>query len=446
MTPDILANEKNFLGCLLRSPHEFWKTNDTVSAEMFTQAHHRDIFTAVRDLSESGRQVTTPALLARLPEEFDDFGPAIGVIAALKENASEAGSSIDYSHVIAEQSANKRMRELSKWLDKELGKHRSPEDLASEAVLRFQEIMATASPVRPILLSDATANVLANVKPDTPEASRPGYTTGLAGLDAMTGKLMGGDLIAIMAALGEGKSALLTQIGKHIAQWGPVLACHNEMSVEQNATRAIAGEADMTVRDVREGAFDFAGYERALQAQARLKGLPYHIYFKPRMYLREIKMRALEMKRTVGLCALTVDGSKRLRVDGKFYDAWERKEATTGQLKELALDLNVPLLVAMHRTRKARRSEDPVPHLDDAEFPSIEQDADMVLGVWQEAAWLHMNKPNPKAGGEAMEEWEHKVRRARGIGKMIALKVRSSNPFETREFKWNGPATRFEDL
>jgi hypothetical protein len=76
----------------------------------------------------------------------------------------------------------------------------------------------------------------------------------------------------------------------------------------------------------------------------------------------------------------------------------------------------------------------------------LETDADLVLGVFREESWLMMNKPNQKAGGEAWDEWEGKVRRAKGIGKIIALKVRSGQPFQTREFRWNGAATRFEDL
>ena len=58
----------------------------------------------------------------------------------------------------------------------------------------------------------------------------------------------------------------------------------------------------------------------------------------------------------------------------------------------------------------------------------------------------HADRLSAKAGGEAWDEWEGKVRRAKGAAKIIALKVRSGQPFETREFRWNGPATSFEDL
>jgi hypothetical protein len=36
MIADITANERAFIGCLLRSPHEFWQVNDVVTADCLT--------------------------------------------------------------------------------------------------------------------------------------------------------------------------------------------------------------------------------------------------------------------------------------------------------------------------------------------------------------------------------------------------------------------------
>jgi replicative DNA helicase len=444
---DIIANEKNFLGCLLRSPHDFWAVNGMVTADMFTSVPFRDIYSKIGDLLESGRQITSVALQAFLPKEYDPGGPTVAILATLKENAIDAGSAVDYAPFIAEQTARKRLGALSEWLRQEISKgDNSPEDVAADAAMRLQEIMATASPIKPVKLSEATARVLTASNVARERDVLPGFTTGLSGLDEMIGLLMGGDLIFVIGALGEGKSGLLTQIGHHIARSAPVLAAHNEMSLEQNATRAVASAAGMSVRQVREGAFDFSGYETIKEAQVGLEKLKYDLYINPKMTLRAIKSRALHMLRTTGLGAITVDAFKRLRTETKHRDKWDRYEELTGGLKEMAIELNVPILVAAQRTRTARRRDDPIPQLDDADAPTIETDSDICLGVWREESWLMMNKPNAKAGGEAWEEWEHKIRKARGIGKMIALKVRSGSPFEQREFKWNGPQTRFEDL
>lgn len=447
MIHDPTANERAFLGCLLRSPHEFWACNDVVTADMMAVPHHRDIFTAIRDLSERGRQVTITALQTNLQEEYEELGPTIALLMALRESAVEAGSATDYAPFLAERSAKKRLDALADWLKKEARKTDSTaEDISAESAMRLQAIMATATPLKPVKLSEITKRVVTFSTKARDEDVMPGHGTGLSALDEMTGLLMGGDFVGIIGALGDGKSALLAQVGKHISRYSPVLNCNNEMSEEQNGTRFIAGESGMSVRMVREGAYDFTGADAVKGAQERIEKLNYHLYTDPRMTVRGIRVRALQMKQTTGLGAITIDGLKRLRTETKHRDRWDRLEEITGDLKAMAIELNVPILLAVQRTRMARRREDPIPHLDDADAPTLETDSDVVLGVFREESWLMMNKPNPKAGGEAHDEWEGKIRRAKGHAKIIALKVRSGQPFETREFKWNGPATRFEDL
>jgi replicative DNA helicase len=447
MIADVTVNERAFIGCLLRSPHEFWAVNDVVTADCLQVQHHRDIFTAVRDLSERGRQVTITALQSVLPEEYDDAGPTVGILMSLKASAEEAGSATDYAPFLAERAARKFLGGLTRWLNKEIEKgERTAEEIAADAATKLQGIMATAAPVKPVRLSDATRRVVTFSDRAREREIMPGFTTGITGLDEMTGLLMGGDFIGVIGALGDGKSALLAQIGKHIARTAPVLSCHNEMSEEQNATRAVAGESGMSVREIREGAYDFVGADAVREAQKRIETLQYHLYTDPRMTVRGIRVRAFQMKQTTGLGAITIDGLKRLRSETKHRDRWDRLEEITGELKAMAIELSVPVLLAVQRTRTARRRDDPIPQLDDADAPTLETDADMVLGVWREESWLMMNKPNPKAGGEAWDEWEGKMRRAKNVAKIIALKVRSGKPFEQREFRWNGPATRLEDL
>jgi replicative DNA helicase len=447
MIHDSLANERNFIGCLLRSPHELWQVSDVVTADAITIPHHRDIFTAIRDLSERGRQVTITSLQAALPEEYDEVGPTIAILMALKESATEAGSATDYAPFLAERSAQKRLGALSDWIKKEASKgERGAEEIASEAATRLQGIMACATPLKPVKISEITKRVVtfSNKARETDEM--PGFSTGLNGLDEMTGLLMAGDFIGVIGALGDGKSALLAQIGKHIAQRAPVLNCQNEMAEEQNATRLLASESGLSVREIREGAYDFTGADAVKDAQKRIETLNYHLYTDPRMTVRGIRVRALQMKQTIGLGAILIDGLKRLRTENKHRDRWDRLEEITGDLKAMAIELKVPVLLAVQRTRTARRREDPIPQLDDADAPTLETDADMVLGVFREESWLMMNKPNPKAGGEAWDAWEGKVRNAKGRAKIIALKVRSGQPFEQREFKWIGAKTQFEDL
>lgn len=448
MTRDITTNEKIFVGCLLRSPHEFLEVRETVTSDMFQINHLRMIYSAMTELSlVTGRKINLTTLGAALPEEFEEVGPTIGVLMSLRENAMEAGSATEYAPFVAERAGLKNLNGLSEWIKKETGRgERSAEEISTEAAARLQAIMANTMPLRPVKLGVVTERVATFSEKARKTDVMPGFSTGLSALDEMTGLLMGGDFIGIIGALGDGKSALLAQVGKHISRHAPVLNCNNEMSEEQNGTRFIAGESGMSVRQVREGAYDFTGADAVKGAQERLEKLNYFLYTDPRMTVRAIRVRALQMKQTTGLGCITIDGLKRLRTDTRTKDRWDRLEEITGDLKAMAIELNVPVLLAVQRTRTARRRDDPIPQLDDADAPTLETDSDVVLGVFREHSWLMMNKPNPKAGGEAWDEWEGKVRRSKDAAKIIALKVRSGQPFETREFRWNGPATRFEDL
>jgi hypothetical protein len=57
---DVPALMPTSSAALLRSPHEIWQINDVVTADAITIAHHRDIFTAIRDLSERGGLSRSP--------------------------------------------------------------------------------------------------------------------------------------------------------------------------------------------------------------------------------------------------------------------------------------------------------------------------------------------------------------------------------------------------
>src|SRR3569833_1601874 len=102
MNPDILTNEKAFIGALLRSPETYWEAKTFVRGEMLVAPEHRTIFNADEVLQESGRRVTRSTLEACLPAEYGDGLPFVPLVAVLKENASDAVSALDYAEPIRE--------------------------------------------------------------------------------------------------------------------------------------------------------------------------------------------------------------------------------------------------------------------------------------------------------------------------------------------------------
>jgi replicative DNA helicase len=441
-----LKAEEAFIGCLLRAGHDYFQVADLVQPSHMSSPLLRDIYIAIREVCEANRPLSMTALQAKLPEEFEGQ-PIIAHLTVLKANAEDAGSARDYAEAIAEAASRRQLITLAESLIKAAKSgERSAVDVASEAEAALLDVLQLAAPRRPKRLSEIAEQVTAASRLAQEREIMPGFTTGLPSLDEMVGLIMGGDFVVVLGSQGDGKSALLTQVGIHIAQARPVLSFHNEMGEEQIGARQIAAAAGMSVREVREGAFDMSGWEAVKDARRRLAGPEYWVMAEPKLTVRQIRHHALTMKRTIGLGAVTIDQLTHIRSDTKHRDRFDRLAEITSDLKQLAMELACPVILAAQRTRTAQRREDPTPQIDDADAPSIERDADSVMAIWRMENWLRRNKPPQKAGGEAMESWEHKVRNARGIAEIITLKVRSGQAYEQRQFKWDGAATTVREL
>jgi len=443
---DSTVNERNFIGCLLRSAHEFWAVNDTVTSDMFAISHHRQIFEAIRDLSERGKQVTITALQANLPEEFDEIGPAIGVLMALKESAAEAGSATDYAPFLAERSALKRLDALSIWLHKETGKNdRAAEDISAEASLRLHAIMAVASPMRPKPIGEIAGLVARHANSAQMGEVVSGLNTGISSLDEILGLMLGADLGAVIASQGDGKSALAAQIGIHAARSGrPVMFVQMEMSDEQMAARELAAVSGISVNQIHEGAFDAFQWEEIVRAEKELRTMPFHIIDAEEMTVRQIKAQALGMQRTIGLSLVIIDQLDKVKAEGKPRDRFERMAEITRDLKKLAKFLKVPVIVLAQRTRGAQRRDDPTPDVLDADAPSLERDCDWIIGLWQRKNWLRRNKPDGRSEADTAK-WESEMFKCKNQAEVICLKRRRGKAFEQRTLKFHGATMRFQE-
>jgi replicative DNA helicase len=446
MIPDMSATERAFIGCLLRSPHDVWHVNDMVTADCLAVESHRDIYTAIRDLSERGRVVTTTALQASLPEEYEG-NPTIAIIMALKASAEEDGSATDYAPMLAERSALKRLQSLAKWITTQTGKNdRSADDISAEAAQHLQAITSTASPLRPKSIGEVAESVLKAANSAHQGELLSGTDTGIGPLDEILGLMLGGDLGAIIASQADGKTALATQIASHAARAGrPVLYVQMEMSQEQMAAREIAALSGVSVSAVHEGSFDAFEWDQIVAAGKTLNQMPLHILDAEEMSVRQIKAMGMAMKHKGGLSLVVIDQLDKIRAEGKHRDRFERMAEITRDLKRMAKALKVPVILLAQRTRGAQRRDDPTPDILDADAPSLERDSDWCLALWQKANWLRRNKPDQRGGEEALTKWQSELHRCQGLAEVICLKRRRGKAFQQRALTFDGATMRFSE-
>jgi replicative DNA helicase len=212
----------------------------------------------------------------------------------------------------------------------------------------------------------------------------PGVPTGLIELDKILGGYMGGDLTYVAARPGEGKTGyLITAFRAALAVQKHPAFFSLEMGDLSIGQRLIAQQFNMDTYKIRRGRVD--DWEAFRNATEWLNELErddcYHINEKPGVNTAYIHTVCKRLKSRGLLDIVFVDYVQLMSAKGE--NRHQQISLISRGLKELALDLNVPVVSAAQLRRDAEQKQ---PKLSDLkESGSLEQDADVVIFIWRES-------------------------------------------------------------
>ena len=288
-----------------------------------------------------------------------------------------------------------------------------------------------------------------------------GYTTGLESLNTKMGGLHKSDLIVAAGRPGMGKSALGTNMAvaaarrfvRDIAEGlepsesagAPAVIFSLEMSADQLATRILAEESGITSENLRTGRISQQEFRELARAAAELEGLPLYIDDTPALTIAALRTRARRLKRQKGIGLVVVDYLQLLQGSGRNSNdnrVQEISEISRG-LKQLAKELDVPVIALSQLSRAVEQREDKRPQLSDLrESGSIEQDADIVLFIYREDYYLAAKQPPEDHPDFA--EWQEQMGSAYGRAEVIVAKQRHGATGKVH-LKFDSRITKFSD-
>ena len=211
---------------------------------------------------------------------------------------------------------------------------------------------------------------------------RLGIPTGFRELDRVTLGWQAPDLIVIAARPGQGKTALGLDVGREAARNGlKVFFCSLEMSVEQLTMRLLSRETGIDSRSLRLGRFNQDQWGLITAAAGQITELDITIDDTAAISELELARRVRREKP-----ALLVVDYLQLMQSGR---RGERRDLEIGNitagLKAIAKELHVPVILLSQLNREAEKRANPRPKLSDLrESGAIEQDADLVLGIYRD--------------------------------------------------------------
>jgi replicative DNA helicase len=267
----------------------------------------------------------------------------------------------------------------------------------------------------------------------------PGTPTGLPNLDyAIQGGIKPSQLVVIAGSTGGGKTSLATQIALLSAQWagreqtrGWVLFFSLEMSASELVIRMVSQVVPITDGYRPPEGFSRRDRTRVREGLTKMRALPMRIEV-PRTGT-VIGIRGSIERHTVehGKPALVVIDHIGLLKEPKVRGGrTEEVGMITRGLKEMAMQLDIPVIALAQLNREVGKREDHRPQLSDLrESGSIEQDANIVMLVHRPSYFL---APEQRA-----------IEEARGAEAWVYIAKNRSGPTAEVKFEWVGPRYLF---
>ena len=256
-----------------------------------------------------------------------------------------------------------------------------------------------------------------------------GVPTGLIDLDKMLGGLQKSDLIVVAARPGVGKTSLELNIALAAAHrfHQRTLVFSLEMSYEQVTERLVAQTSEINSQSLRFGQLTDADWPSLVQATSTLGEVPVWIDDTAGLSVGQVRAKARRFQAEHGLDLIVIDYLQLMTSERRSENRNQEISAISQGLKNLARELNVPVLVASQLSRAVEQRTDKRPMLSDLrDSGAIEQDSDVIIFIYREDVY------NP-------ESERH------NIAELIVAKQRKG-PTGTVEAYWDRCHTRFQNV
>lgn len=176
----------------------------------------------------------------------------------------------------------------------------------------------------------------------------------------------------------------------NVARFGGRVAIFTmEMGVEQMTQRMMAMETGINVQKLRLARLNPQEAARFTEAVGRISG--HHIFIddSPAISPMEMRTKCRRLKHEYGLDLVIVDYMQLMNAGGSYENNRVQEISFISRnLKELARELNVPLISAAQLSRAVEQRQDKRPVLSDLrESGSIEQDADIVMFLYRDEVY-----------------------------------------------------------
>ena len=431
--PNSLEAEQSVIGAMIMDREAILTASEMLGKEDFYHEQYGVLFEAMTELVNEGAAVDMVTLQNRLraknvPPEISSLDYVGALVTAVPTSANVKY----YAQIVQEKSMLRKLIRLNGSIMDAcyLGSDSLDEilDRTEKEIFGLLQSRMTGDfvPIRQIVL-DALGRI---EQASMARGPVTGIPTGFTDLDYRLSGLQRSDLILVAARPSMGKTALVLNIAQYVAfhEKLPVVLFSLEMSKEQLVNRLFSLEARVDAQKLRTGNLNDEEWESLIDGAGVIGQSRLIIDDTPGISVSELRSKCRKYKLEQDIELVIIDYLQLMSGSGRRSDSRQQEISDISRaLKQLARELNVPVVALSQLSRAVEQRPDHRPMLSDLrESGAIEQDADVVLFIYR-------------------DEYYNKDSENKGIAEINIAKQRNG-PIGTVNLAWLPQYTKFANL
>ena len=430
--PHSLEAEQSVIGSMIMDRDAILTASDMLVKDDFYHQQYGILFETITELFNGGDAVDIVTLQNRLREK--NVPPEISSLEYVGElvNAVPTSANVKYyAQIVQEKAVMRRLIKTNEEIANTcyLG-NESLDVILEDTEKKIFQLLQTRMTSDYVPIKDVVLKALERIEQvSRTQGTVTGIPTGFSDLDYKLSGLQPSDLILVAARPSMGKTALVLNIAQYVAFHEDMATAifSLEMSKEQLVNRLFSLESRVDAQLLRSGNLSDADWEKLIEGAGIIGKSHLIIDDTPGISISELRSKCRKYKLEHDLKLVIIDYLQLMTGSGRSDSRQQEISDISRSLKQVARELNVPVIALSQLSRQVEQRPDHKPMLSDLrESGAIEQDADVVMFIYR-------------------DDYYNKDSDNKGIAEIIIAKQRNG-PIGTVNLVWLPQYTKFANL
>lgn len=377
-----ISVEQQILYVLFTNPEMVQKCNLTSSD--FTQQTDQIIYQSILDVASLNQPVDLVSVAEHIEQKYRSVD--MSYLGMIVENGVGSASGFEnYQNIVRAATRKKKAKQIARNLEFQVDENLDGHDPVQHAIRELMDIDRDHKSFDRTIGECLRAGLI-NVQAAKDCGGMVGITTGIKDLDESITGYHKTDLYVIGARPSVGKTAFL--FSSALASKAVVGVISAEQDHAQAGLRCISIVGSVNSQNLRSAQLSEGEWSRVTAGTVNTQDRPIFLNDEPGIGITNLVRQARIWKFNHGLEILFVDYIQKIKGSNPKANKTEQVTEVTQTLKQLARELNIPVVALAQVKRDVDSRTDKRPNIGDmADASEIEKEADAILTLYRDEVY-----------------------------------------------------------